>query len=94
MALSAWSAFLEGRYRLSPRWQLAGRVEHLGFGDVRDASGSAPTAWDAPVSRVEGIIGYRILRNLELRAGWQQNWRTLGRVHDRGFPALQALYWF
>ena len=27
-------------------------------------------------------------------AGWQHNWRTAGRVHERGYPAAQILYWF
>ena len=92
--LPAWSGFLEARYRLSPRWQFAARVEQLDFGEIQGTAGGAPTPWDAPVKRVEAVAGYRVLRNLELRAGWQQNWRPFGRVHDKGFPALQALYWF
>jgi len=54
----------------------------------------ALTPWDAPVTRAEAVVGYRALRDLEVRVGWQQNWRSAGRVLDRGYPLLQVLYWF
>jgi hypothetical protein len=94
-ALAATSEFLEGRYRLHPRWQVAGRVEHLQFSDVTStSSGAVPVPWDIPVTRAELVLGLRAWRNLDLRAGWQQDWRDGGRVHQRGYPALQVLYWF
>jgi hypothetical protein len=95
LSLTAWSGFTEARYRWHPRWQLSGRVERLAFGTVRGTlNAGLPTPWDAPVTRVEGVIGFRAARNLEIRTGWQQDWRDAGRVKDRGFPALQAIYWF
>jgi hypothetical protein len=93
-ALAAWSGFIEGRYRLHPRWQVAARVERLSFRRVLSAASVTPIPWDAPVDRVEGVIGFRATRRLELRAGWQHNWRSAGRVHERGYPAAQILYWF
>lgn len=93
--LVAQSGFLEGRYRWHPRWQAAMRVERLTFGDVRGALfGGAETPWDAPVRRVEAIVGFRAARNLEVRAGWQHDRRQGGRVQVRSYPALQVLYWF
>ncbi|MFI5177357.1 MAG: hypothetical protein ACHQO8_02275 [Vicinamibacterales bacterium] len=93
--LVAQSGFVESRYRLHPRWQLAARVEHLGFSDVRGTvNGGAPTSWEAPVDRVEGIVGFRALRNLEVRGGYQYNWRDGGRVHERGYPTVWGLFWF
>ena len=50
--------------------------------------------WDAGVSRVEGILGFRAARSIEIRGGWQQNWRKGGRVTKQGYPELQVLYWF
>lgn len=93
LRLVSSSAFVEARYRWHPRWQVAGRVEHLGFRDI-GAPRLAPRPWDAPVQRVEATVGYRATRNLEIRAGWQENWRQGGRVRRRGYPALQVLYWF
>jgi hypothetical protein len=93
--LKAWSAFGEARYRWHPRWQVAARVDRLSFSDIAGAlSAGLPTPWDAPVDRVEGVLVYRALRNLEVRGGWQENWRQSGRVRQKGFPAMQAIYWF
>jgi hypothetical protein len=95
--LTAHAGFLEGRYRFRPRWQLAARVDRLTFSEIVGASGATagvPTPWDAPVRRVEGALGFRVNRRLELRAGWQHNWRTTSRTRTRGFPTLQALFWF
>lgn len=91
--LVASSGFAEARYRWRPRWQTAVRVERLGFSTIENVLG-ALAPWDAPVQRVEAIVGYRAARNLEIRAGWQHDWRQGGRVRTRGMPAMQVLYWF
>jgi len=87
--VDAWSAFVEGRYRLTPRWSVAARADRLAFG--RAPSSSAP--WEARVTRGEIAIGFRALRRLDLRVGWQQNWRDGGRVRARGVGIFQALFW-
>ncbi|HUL72901.1 MAG TPA: hypothetical protein VLT86_07355 [Vicinamibacterales bacterium] len=93
--LVADSAFVEGRYRFHPRWQIAARVDHLGFSTlVGTINNGAPTTWDAPVERVEGILGFRARRNVEIRGGYQYNWRDGGRVHEQGYPTLMGLFWF
>jgi hypothetical protein len=92
-AVSAWSGFFEGRYRFHPRWQAAARAERIGFSRIT-GTGGVTTPWDAPVSRIEGVIGFRVTRAIDVRAGWQHNWRDAGRVHERGSPAVQVLYWF
>jgi hypothetical protein len=93
--LSAWSGFVEARYRPHPRWQLGSRIDRLSFSTVHGSGvESGPTGWDAPVDRLETTLGFRATRALEVRAGWQHNWRTGGRIRERGFPALAVLYWF
>lgn len=93
--LVASTGFVEGRYRWHPRWQTAVRVEHLAFSEIRGTLlGGGLVPWDAPVSRIEAIVGFRATRSLELRAGWQENRRSGRRVLTRGYPALQVLYWF
>ena len=68
--LTTSSGFAETRFRFHPRWQVAARVDHLGFSHVTGTVNSGlPTSWDAPVDRLEGILGFRALRNLEVRAG-------------------------
>jgi hypothetical protein len=91
--VSAWSAFVEVRRRLHPRWQVALRLDRLEFSSVVGSTGG-PTPWDAPIDRAEAAVAFRATRRLELRAGWQHNWREAGRVRERGFPAAQALFWF
>jgi hypothetical protein len=93
--LAAWSGYLEARYRLHPRWQVAGRVEQLDFSTIQGTlNGGRATTWDAPVERLSADVGYRVERQLEIRAGWQMNWRDGGRVRKRGYPVLQLLFWF
>jgi hypothetical protein len=93
--LTTMSSFVECRYRFQPRWQVAGRVEHIGFSDiVGTLNNGAPTSWDAPVDRVEATLGFRAMRNVDIRGGYQYNWRDGGRVHERGYPTLMASFWF
>jgi hypothetical protein len=91
--LTSWTAFVEGRYRAHPRWQVGVRLERLAFGDVRDVSG-AMVPWEGDVDRVEGTLGFRASRHFEVRGGWQHNWRAAGRVRERGYPTCGLLYWF
>jgi hypothetical protein len=94
-SLAAWSAFIEARYRLHPRWQVGTRVERLDFGAVTRASApTTPVAWDAPVDRVEVAVGFRVARFFDIRAAVQHNWRDGGRVRSRTFPALQVIFGF
>jgi hypothetical protein len=93
LALSAHSGFAEVRWRPLPRWQFAGRADYLRFGAVAGLS-VADGPWDAAVDRLEGVVNYRVTRHLDVRAGWQHNWRDGGRIRQRGFPIAGALYWF
>jgi hypothetical protein len=93
--LGAAAAFAEARYRLHPRWQIGVRVERLTFSNVQGTlDGGRPTPWDAPVRRLELVAGLRVHRRIEVRGGWQYDWRDGGRVRARGYPALQVLAWF
>jgi hypothetical protein len=94
-AVSAAAAWLEGRYRITPRVFVAGRADHLGFSELRGTLlDPAGAPWDAPVKRLEGSIGYYVKRNLVLRAGAQGNWREAGRDRQRTYFAGQLAYWF
>jgi hypothetical protein len=90
-SLTAWSGFVEARYRPFPRWQVGARVERLAFGRL---PGSSAATWDADVDRIEAVAGFRVSRRIEVRGGWQHNWRDGGRIRDRGLPVLAILGWF
>jgi hypothetical protein len=86
--------YVEGRYRLSPRWQLGARADRLRFGRVDPLTSRGSTAWDADVDRVEAAVAFRATTTTEIKVAWQHNWRDGGRVRTRGFPAIQVLYWY
>jgi hypothetical protein len=92
-ALSASGGFVEARYRFLPRWQVSARTDRLIFSELRGVT-IATMSWDAPLWRSEAALGYRMSRHVDLRVGYQYNWRETGRVLERGFPTLQALVWF
>jgi len=87
------SGYVEARYRVAPRADIAMRLDRLTFSPVTGSNG-VPTSWDAQVDRVEAVASYRVNRHFDLRAGWQHNWRPAGRVHRRGYPVVAVLFWF
>lgn len=93
--MRATGAWMEGRYRLTPRFFVAGRADRVGFSMIRGSlSGALPTAWEAPAARVEGALGCYVDRNLAARVGVQHNVRDAGRVQRRTFVTAQLAYWF
>jgi hypothetical protein len=82
----------EGRYKVAPGLYVAVRIDHLGFSDIRGSTGKQP--WDAPVTRMEGGVGYSLRRNLLLKAVYQRNQRDAGAVHHDDLGAGQLSFWF
>lgn len=94
--LNATSGYVEGRYRLTPRYFVAARGDRLTFSRITGQRlfGGIPTPWDAPVTRVEVGGGVYILRNLVARAVIQRNLRDAGRVTNRTYVSGQMSFWF
>jgi hypothetical protein len=90
--LGATATMLESRYRLYPGIYVAGRAEHLGFSRLATSDGMVP--WDAPVSRLELGAGWSVHRHVLLKASWQRNHRSGGRVRDSDLGAFQVVTWF
>ena len=90
-ALGAW---VEGRYRFTPRIFAAARIDRLGFSRVARTPDGAETEWDAPVRRAEIAGGYYLQRNLVAKVAVQFNDREGGRVRERTFVSGQIAYWF
>lgn len=92
--LSALGAWVEGRYRIAPRWYVAARADRLGFSRLDAPESGVRLPWDAPVRRLELGAGYSIQRNVVLRVGVQFNERNGNRKERRTFFATQAAWWF
>lgn len=93
--LRAWGTFVEGRVKLSPRWYVAARADHLGFSTIDPGPDNGGVqAWDGPVTRVEVGGGYSVLRNVRVKAAYQYDWRDAGFLRKRGAFATQIVYWF
>ena len=94
--LTARAAFIEGRYRLTPRFFAAARVDRLTFSRIAGQRffGGVATPWDAPVRRAEVGGGIYVLRNLVGRVVVQHNKRDAGLVRSRTFVSGQVSYWF
>ena len=94
--ITATAAYVEGRYRFSPRFFGAARVDGLTFSRITGSRlyGGQPTEWEAPVQRIEVGGGVYLQRNLTLRLAVQRNVREGGRVERRTFVAAGVAYWF
>ena len=93
--VSALGAWVEGRYRLSPRWYVAARADRLAFSDITGTLfGGQPTPWEASVTRYEAGGGCYIRRNVVARATVQWNHRPQTRAASRTFFSGQVSYWF
>jgi hypothetical protein len=94
-AVSALATWVEGRYRISPRWYAAARADRLGFSRLTSTlPGASAVPWEAPVVRLEAGGGYYIRRNVIARGALQWNDRDGGRVTTRAFFSAQVAYWF
>jgi hypothetical protein len=90
--LTSLATSIEARYKIRPGFYVAGRFDHLGFGEIAGREGHA--SWDAPVSRVEAGGGYSIQRNLLLKISAQHDRRDGGRTRTASLLAGQLVYWF
>jgi hypothetical protein len=99
MPLAATAAFVEGRYRLSPRYFVAARVDRLAFSTIQGEAefDGRRLPWDAPVTRIEAGGGVYLHRQVVARAVVQHNHRT-GPVHflrtTRTYVSAQLSAWF
>lgn len=90
--LGARALSLEGQYKLAAGLYLAARADRLSF--TRASGSGVQEPWDAPVSRVEVVLGYSLRRGLVLKGGYQHNWREAGPPGRKGFPLAQAVWRF
>jgi len=91
-ALGGLGFYLEARYKISPGFYVAARVDRLSFEYVDGADGAI--TWDSSISRIEVGAGYYFHRQLLAKVSYQYNERDAGPLTTRGIPAVQLLFWF
>lgn len=69
--LEASGGFVEVRYDVAPGWYAAGRVGSIDFAEI-DAGGGTLAPWDQDVVRTEFAVGYRLSREVLIKANWQR----------------------
>ncbi len=92
LPLQAVATSVEGRYKIRPGLYAAARIDHLGFSEISGAL--TRSTWEAPVTRIEMGGGYSIQRNLLVKATYQYNTRSGGRVQQLHLGAAQIVFWF
>lgn len=70
--LKLFSGYVEGKYKFSPGWYVAGRLGFYEPGELTDSQG-AGRPWDYPVKRIEAGIGYHPNRRTTLKLVTQLN---------------------
>jgi hypothetical protein len=90
--LQAVATFVEGRYKFRPAFYAAARIDHLRFSEITGTL--IRDQWEAPLTRFTVGGGYSIQRNLLLKAEYQHNARSGGRVHHLNLAAAQVVFWF
>ena len=91
--LGLYTFSVEGRYTLFTGFYVAGRVDRMSFSEVTRPDGST-FRWDAPISRLEGGVGYRFHRHVLTKLSYQYNERDAGFVRSDGLLGLSILVWF
>jgi len=70
--LTATSGYVDAKYKLRPRWYLAGRLEAFQPGHVRDEAGDE-VRWDYPLRRAEYGLGFRPTSRVTVKGVVQNN---------------------
>lgn len=87
--LEVYSGYVEGKYKFTPGWFVAGRYGFYEPGKLTD-SGGAEQNWDYPVRRIEAGIGYHPNRATVMKFVIQHNDFDFTDALDSDLYALQT----
>jgi len=65
--LSNMSYYLEGKYKIHPRWYLAARYDQMMFSKIENRATGKKEGWDYDIQRAEGGVGFRITSDATLK---------------------------
>ena len=84
------TAFVEVRYKVAPRWWLAGRWNRTMFDEVEGSTRS----WDRHLTRIDIGVGFRQDANLLFKLEYNRGQQSGGNVNGRDQLAVQAVLTF
>lgn len=70
-SLSNWSWYIDAKYKIHPKFYLAGRYDMMNFSKIRNPATGAKEGWDYNVKRYEAGIGFRITADASLKLAEQ-----------------------
>lgn len=86
--LKSTAGYLEAKYKIQPRWYVAGRFDFVEPQEIEVSAGSNEK-WDYPVKRYEFGVGYKPLRNATVKLVAQLNRFDINDSFDSDIYAVQ-----
>jgi hypothetical protein len=86
--LKSLAGYVEAKYKIKPRWYVAGRFGFVEPSEIEISSG-VNEKWDYPIKRYEFGIGYKPLRKATVKLVTQLNRFDINDAHDSDIFAVQ-----
>lgn len=87
--LEVYSGYVEGKYKFTPGWFVAGRYDFYEPGKLTDSGGNEQN-WDYPATRIEAGLGYHPNRATVMKFVIQHNEIDQSDLLDSNLYALQV----
>ena len=84
---------MEAKYKLHPKWYVAGRFDLAEPGKIKDSPG-VEEKWDNPLKRYEIGVGYKPSRTITVKLVLQINRFDIDDTYDNDFIAIQISAFF
>ena len=85
----AWSYYVEGKYKISPRLSAALRWGQQRFGDLPDGAGGL-RPWDGAIWRTDQALGWRWTRHIQAKLQYSFSREDKTVAQDRHLVSAQA----
>ncbi len=92
-SVSAYSYFIEGKWKFAPQFWLAGRWNQQLYGDIDNPAGGT-TSWDNDVWRIDACIGWKIDRFVQFKTQYSYIGQDYGKQQGSNLFAIQLVVEF
>ncbi len=66
-SLSNWSWYIDAKYKIHPKFYIAGRYDMMNFSEIMDPATGKKDRWDYNVKRYEAGMGFRITTDASIK---------------------------